>query len=59
MEVVDFKSDGELHSIVGTKRMFNPQPHGIVQKGGRYLGDDIPPGEVLAKAAVNDDARRP
>ena len=52
-EAVDFKSYGELHRIVGAKRMFDPQPHGIVQQGGRHLGDGIPPGEVLAKAVEN------
>src|SRR5271157_731330 len=30
MEAVDFKSHGELHSIVGAKRVLNPQSHGVV-----------------------------
>src|SRR5436305_2012053 len=50
MEAVDFKSYGELDGIVGAKRVLNPQPRGIVQQGSRYLGDVIPPGEVLAEA---------
>ena len=53
MEAVDFKSHGKLHSIVGAKRVLNPQPHGVVQQGGRHLGDGIPSGEVLAEAVEN------
>ena len=49
MEAVDFESHGELHGVVGAKRMLHPQTCGIIQKGGRELGDGIPPGEVLAE----------
>ena len=29
------------------------EPHGVVQQGRRHLDDDIPPGEMLAKAVEN------
>ena len=38
---------------VGARRVLDPQPHGVVQQGGRHLGNSITPGEVLAKAAGN------
>ncbi len=50
MEAVDFQSHGELYGIVGAERVLHAQPCGIVQQDGCYLGDVIPPGEVLAEA---------
>jgi hypothetical protein len=50
METVDFECYGELHGVVGAKRVLHPEACGVVQKGGRDLGDGIPPNEVLAEA---------
>ncbi len=49
MEAADFESHGELYGVVGAKRVFYPESCGIIQQGGRDLGNGIPSDEVLAK----------